>query len=125
MTKGDKIDRILDDLQYELLQGVPIIVEGINDKKALSRLGLHGEIMTLSKTTLSELTQALSQKGVKKAIILTDLDPFGNKAAEKLKNFFLNEAIQPDLSYREKLNKLVGVVQFEDLPKIIEEIREE
>lgn len=116
---NDKVNQLLEDLQEKMNEGIPVVVEGKNDKKALRQIGLEGTIYTLSSTSMNGLAEVISRKN-KKVIILTDLDDFGEKAAKKLRDFFLNEAVKPNLVFRTRFRKLLGVTCFEDMPTLLE-----
>ncbi len=117
---NEKIDKLLTDLQHEMDEGIPIIVEGRNDVKALHEAGINGKIFTLSSTSMNELAEKIARKN-SEVIILTDFDDFGKKAAEKLKDFFLNEAVKPNMAYRKRFKRLLGITYFEDLPTLLEQ----
>ncbi|MCD4740721.1 toprim domain-containing protein [archaeon] len=117
---NEKIQKLLTDLQHEMSEGIPVIVEGKNDKKALKCAGLNGKIHTLSSTSMHELAEKISRTN-SQVIILTDLDDFGETAAQKLKDLFLNEAVKTDLTYRKKFKHIIGVRCFEDMPTLLEQ----
>jgi 5S rRNA maturation endonuclease (ribonuclease M5) len=117
---NEKIDRLLNDLQHALDEGIPVVVEGKNDEKALREAGLHGKMFTLSSSSMNELTEEIAREH-SEVIILTDFDDFGERAAKKLKDFFLNEAVHPDMDFRKRFKSLLGVVAFEDLPTLLEQ----
>jgi 5S rRNA maturation endonuclease (ribonuclease M5) len=115
---NEKIEKLLMDLQDELEEGKPLIVEGRKDKKALKAIGLKGEFHTLSSTSMTELAEKISRRH-KEVIILTDLDDFGEKAAKKLKDLFFNESVKANTSFRKRFQRLLGVLEFEDLPTLL------
>ena len=117
---NQKVERLLADLQHELAEGTPVVVEGIKDIKAFQDVGVEGKFFRLSSSSMSELAERISSK---KVIILTDFDRFGESAAKKLKDFFLNEDVKPDLSFRKRFRRLLGVVHFEQLPTLLAQER--
>jgi len=117
---NEKIDHLLTDLQNAMDEGIPVVVEGKNDEKALREAGLHGKMFTLSSSPMNELAETIAREN-RTVIILTDFDDFGERAAKKLKDFFLNEAVHPDMSYRKRFKSLLGVMAFEDLPTLLEQ----
>lgn len=119
---NEKIVKLLTDLQHEMNEGIPVVVEGKRDREALASVGLRGRILTLSSTSMNELVEGVSCS-CREVIILTDLDSFGEKAAEKLKELFFNEAVKPNLSFRRRFRKLLGLVHFEDLPSLLNQER--
>ncbi len=114
-----KVERLLSDLQDALDHGAIAVVEGPSDEKALRSLGVRGNIAQLSRKPYSELAEGIAGKA-SKAIILTDFDRYGEKAAKGLRNSFSNECIAADLSFRARLKALLGYVELEDIPSLIE-----
>ena len=119
VEKTDKIRRLLEDLQDAMDKGIPVVVEGPGDAKALVGLGLDGKVVTLSKKPVADIVQHLSQE-TKEVIILTDFDTYGVTAAKKLREFFTNECVQVNLSFRTRFKKLLDFVEFEDVPTLVE-----
>ena len=120
VEKAEKLERLLSDLQYALDHGAIAIVEGPNDEKALRALGITGKAAQLSKKSYSELAEELAGN-TSEAIILTDFDTYGIKAARKLRDSFSNECIKTNLSFRTRFRKLLGYVELEDMPSLIKE----
>ena len=81
-----------------------IIVEGLNDKKALISLGILGQRIMHLDTELYLFAEKIS-KLTKKAIILTDLDKEGKKLYRKLKSFLTKNGVEVDNYFREFLFK--------------------
>ena len=117
---NEKIDKLLTDLQHEMDEGIPVIVEGRKDLKALHAAGLDGKIFKLSSTPMHEIAEKIAREN-SEVIILTDFDDFGQKAADKLRDFFLNEAVKPNMAYRKRFKRLLGIVYFEDLHTLLEQ----
>jgi len=115
---NEKVTKLLSDLQLDMDEGIPVVVEGKNDRSALRQSGLDGLVLTLSSTSMNELVEKIACS-CREAIILTDFDSFGEKAAKKLKDLFFNEAVRPNLSYRKRFRKILGLVHFEDLPSLL------
>ena len=115
---NEKIVKLLTDLQYEMNESIAVVVEGKKDHEDLTSTGLKGRILTLSSISMNELVEGISCS-CKEVIILTDFDSFGEKAAEKLRELFFNEAVKPNLSFRRRFRKLLGLVHFEDLPSLL------
>ena len=119
VDKREKLERLLSDLQHSLDEGAKAVVEGPNDEKALRALGITGKAKQLSRKTFSELAEEIAGE-CSEAIILTDFDSYGNKAAKGLKDSFLNECLKVDLTFRERFKKLLGYTEFEDIPSLWE-----
>ena len=114
----EKLEKLLSDLQYAIDNNAIVVVEGPNDEKALRALGIHGKVAQLSKKPYSELAEELV--GItNEAIILTDFDNYGKKAAVKLRDSFSNECIKVDTTFRKRFKKLFDYVEFEDIPSLI------
>lgn len=117
---NEKINKLLTDLQHDMDEGIPVVVEGRKDREALETAGIHGKMFTLSSTQMNVLAEKIAREN-REVIILTDLDDFGQKAAKRLKDFFLNEAVRPNMAYRKRFKRLLGVLYFEDLPTLLEQ----
>jgi len=120
VEKAEKLERLLSDLQYALDHGAIAVVEGPNDEKALRALGITGKAAQLSKKSYSELAEELAGKAGE-AIILTDFDTYGKKAARGLRESFSNECVKANLTFRSRFRKLLGYAEFEDVPSLIKE----
>ncbi len=116
----EAVEKLFLDLKAEIDDGTPILVEGPEDEKALRHLGIDGRFVRLSKVPYHEIAAQLSAEGVRKIIILTDFDDYGEQSARKLKGFFLNESIQADVSFRKRFKALTGLVEFQYLPALLE-----
>ncbi len=116
----EAVDKLFLDLKAEIEDGTPILVEGPEDEKALRLLGCDARFIRLSKVPYHEIAAQLSAEGIRRIIILTDLDDYGEQSARKLKGFFLNESIQADVSFRKRFKALTGVVEFQYLPSLLE-----
>lgn len=117
--KSDKLNRLLDDLRHAIAQGAIVVVEGPNDEKALRAFGISGRIEQLSKKPITDLVQRLSRE-CKEVIILTDFDTYGQRAARMLRDSFLNECVNANMSFRTRFKKLLGYTHFEDTPTLFE-----
>jgi 5S rRNA maturation endonuclease (ribonuclease M5) len=116
----EAVDKLFRDLRVALEDGAPAIVEGPNDESALRSLGFEGRFVRLSAMSYSELAETLAREGVRRVIVLTDFDKYGEQCARKLRDAFLNESIHPDLIIRKRFKALTGVVEFENLPSLLE-----
>jgi 5S rRNA maturation endonuclease (ribonuclease M5) len=121
MQKLERFDRTLERLRQES-EGIPIIVEGYHDVAALGKMGIEKNVHTLSRTPLHEIAHEL--KNHREVILLTDNDAYGKKATRKLKDFFLNEGVHPNLRFRYELMRL-GLDCTENLVQRREEIEKE
>ena len=118
MKKAKSREIILDLINKikEKYQDILIIVEGINDKKALELLGLEN-IFVLKKGNLFEAIEKIINSGVKKCMILTDFDSEGKKLYSMLKRELVKNGIKIDdklrkLLMKEKLSHIEGLSTF-------------
>ena len=105
---------LLEKLRGEAADGIPIVVEGINDEKALKGLGVSGTIVKLKgKYSLNQIAEQLASK-FKRAIILTDADYEGRKLAAQISKLLEQYGAHPDLRYL-KMTRLLGKTAVEQL----------
>ncbi len=84
-----------------------VVVEGERDRRSVRRLGWTGPVLAVhGGRTLSSTAHRLV-RGREKAIVLTDWDTEGGHLAHRLKEFLEAESIAFDLSYREKLARIL------------------
>jgi 5S rRNA maturation endonuclease (ribonuclease M5) len=121
MQKLESFDRTLERLRQESEKN-PIVVEGYRDVEALGELGIEKNVHTLSRKPLHEIAHELRHH--KEVILLTDNDVYGKKVTRKLKDFFLNEGIHPNLRFRYEFMRL-GLDCTENLVSRREEIEKE
>jgi 5S rRNA maturation endonuclease (ribonuclease M5) len=81
-----------------------IIVEGLNDIRALAALGVPDHKIMALDTELYLFSEKVAERS-KKAIILTDLDNEGKKLYRKLKSFLTKNGVEVDNYFREFLFK--------------------
>ena len=91
---------------------IPIIVEGIKDKKALEKLGLTN-ISTLKKP-LYAVVEAIAKKYTE-CIILTDLDPKGKQLYGRLSKDLQKHGVKINNKLRNFLIKNTSVSHIEGL----------
>jgi 5S rRNA maturation endonuclease (ribonuclease M5) len=114
-NNSEKAKKLIRLMVEENLRGVPILVEGINDKKALKKLGVKGEIFIIQGTgrRLYTIAENVSNQS-KRAIILTDPDHEGSRIAGQLADLLESEGVTPDLRFR-KICSLMKVSQVAHL----------
>ena len=84
-----------------------LVVEGERDRTSVRRLGWQGPVLAVhGGRTLSRTAHELAQRRAK-AIVLTDWDAEGGRLAHRLEEFFLAERRTFDLSYRQRLARLL------------------
>lgn len=97
----EKARILLESLIKENQEGIPILVEGITDKKALEALGATGAIFIIQGTgsSLYTLAEKVSNQ-TRRAIILTDPDREGKRIAAQLATILESLGVTPDLRFR-------------------------
>mgnify|MGYP006300143637 CR=1 FL=1 len=103
-------------------KGVPIIVEGKKDVKALRSLGAEGKIIRIKRLkTVFHVIEDLRKK-YDEVIILTDWDSSGSKLYHKVKKACRANSISNDERLRKELIKYVRseIKDVESLPKFIQ-----
>jgi 5S rRNA maturation endonuclease (ribonuclease M5) len=111
-----KIFREFLTLLREKSQKVPVIVEGKNDEKILKRFGIKN-IYTLSGKNYFDLVEELPEN-TEEVILLTDVDPQGEKIFKKLSEVLEKYNIKADGSFRKYLKEL-GIFEVEQLREIV------
>ena len=99
----EEIQKLLDEIRELSVQGVPIIVEGINDSKALRDLDMKGPIMRISGSKKTALNFLEGLSGHKRVVVLTDFDRAGDNLAKFCKKHLQKLSIEPILDPRKKL----------------------
>ena len=102
----------------EEVQNTPIIVEGKNDKRPLSKLGFNN-IYTISGQPLFYVADKISSQH-KSVVILTDFDREGKKKAELLTKFFNSLGTKTLADIRRKFHRLFRVVKIEEMNALVE-----
>ncbi len=101
----------------DFLDGIdfPVIVEGKSDEEALEDFDIKN-IVQLRGRPLYKV--ALSLKGHKEVLVLTDFDREGKKIAAKLNGFLEQFGVVPKNSLRRKIKNIItkkGVSQIENI----------
>jgi len=117
----EQIEELLDELRKYSAEGVPIIVEGLLDKKALRELGVGGDIFQVSgsgRTALNFLEQLPPHQ---QTVILTDFDRAGDELARFCAEHLRRLGTEPIVDLREKLKALLrkDIKDIQSLAKFI------
>jgi len=116
----EEVELALDEL-VELNNSIPVIVEGVKDLRALRKLGLGGDIITLNKgISLSDFADMISEK-YEEAIILSDWDRRGGSLCRRLKEL-LKGRVSYDVRIRQRLSKFAMIKKVEGLPSWLETV---
>ena len=95
-----------------------VIVEGINDKRALQSFGIK-RVKTLSRRALYKVVEEVKDKEV---VMLVDLDNAGKKLYAKLKHEFSQRGVKVDNELRHFLFKKTRLRQIEGLRRFMERL---
>ena len=101
--------------------GAPIMVEGKRDKEALERIGVKNRIFLINMTP-DKLSKRIS-KVADKAVILTDFDETGEKLCKRVEEALYSYNVLPNTEVRRKLRHLLGVYNFEEIDRRMEEFK--
>lgn len=116
----EEVELALDEL-VELNNTIPVIVEGVKDRRALRSLGLTGKIITINKgISLSDLADQVSEQ-YDEVIILSDWDRRGGSLCRRLKEL-LKGRVTYDVRLRQRLSKYAMIKKVEGLPSWLETI---
>jgi 2,5-diamino-6-(ribosylamino)-4(3H)-pyrimidinone 5'-phosphate reductase len=107
--KLEKIQKLLERLAMESAKGIPIIVEGPNDEKALRELGINGEIIP-AKTFKSfiHIISEIEERGQKEVILLMDFDRRGKEWTKRLMQNLERMRTKPNMLFWNSLLNLAG-----------------
>ena len=116
----EEVELALDEL-VELNNSIPVIVEGVKDRRALQKLGLTGKTITLNKgISLSDFADMISET-YDEVIILSDWDRRGGTLCRRLKEL-LKGRVSYDVRIRQRLSKFAMIKKVEGLPSWLETV---
>lgn len=116
----EEVELALDELVVAN-NAVPVIVEGIKDRRALQKLGLTGKIITINKgMSLSDFSDWISER-YDEVILLTDWDRRGGSLCRRLKEL-LKGRVKYDISFRQRFSTHAMIKKVEGLPSWLETI---
>jgi 2,5-diamino-6-(ribosylamino)-4(3H)-pyrimidinone 5'-phosphate reductase len=107
--KLEKIQKLLQRLSTESAKGIPIIVEGLNDEKALRGLCITGEIIQ-AKTFKSfiHIISEIEEREQKEVVLLMDFDRRGREWTRRLMQNLERMRIKPNTLFWNGLLNLAG-----------------
>jgi 5S rRNA maturation endonuclease (ribonuclease M5) len=103
----EQVEELLDELRECSSGGVPILVEGVDDERALRKLDVKEKIFRISSGSKTLLNFLESLAGFEQIIILTDFDRAGDKLAEFCAEHLRRLGVEPITDIREKLKALL------------------
>ena len=110
MNEQDQLMNFIEKIREE---GTIVLVEGINDYKAMSSLGIEKIIMVKNKPLYKIVDQVVSE--YRKAVILTDLDKEGKKLFSVLRHQLCQKGVIIDNALRNFLFSSTKIRQIEGL----------
>lgn len=128
MSSRDNLENLMKSLSYlkEENRGIPIIVEGRNDIRALRRLGFNGEIIQLPRNlTLENFCRLLSQR-YNNVILLMDWDTKGRRNILILTKYLRHYGVSVNIDFWKLCFSLASrMSNVEGLPAAFEAIEAE
>jgi len=103
----EQVEELLDELREFSSDGVPILVEGANDERALRKLNVKAKIFRISGGSKTLLNFLENLTGFEQIIILTDFDRAGDKLAKFCAEHLRRLGVKPIADIREKLKALL------------------
>ena len=120
------IEEVLNEIDL-MPDGMIIMVEGMNDKKALTSLGIRkGMIAVQSEGGPLRAAEEVHRRNAS-AIILTDWDSKGGTIAEELKRNLSSLSVRYDTTARDRLERLCvkDIKDVESLPALCRRLMSE
>jgi 5S rRNA maturation endonuclease (ribonuclease M5) len=112
----ERIEELLSELSDYSERGAIIIVEGKRDILSLKKLGIEADFELATRYSLFNFSERIAKLG-REVIILTDWDRRGDLLAIKLKEYFNNFGLNPELQIRNKL-KLISQKEIKDIESL-------
>lgn len=103
----EQVEGLLDELRECAADGVPILVEGVDDERALRKLDVKGRILRVSSGSKTLLNFLEGLVGFERIIVLTDFDRAGDKLAKFCAKHLQRLGVRPVVEFREKLKALL------------------
>lgn len=115
-----KLSCIIEELKICAEQGIPILIEGKKDEKALKELGISGNFIKVSGSGLKQFEIAeLAIKSSSSVVILTDFDKKGIELAKRLAEDIQTLGCYPNLEIRRRIMGITRkfIKDIESLPR--------
>ncbi|MBS3055429.1 MAG: toprim domain-containing protein [Candidatus Aenigmarchaeota archaeon] len=107
-------------MKFDLIRkfsGVPIIVEGKNDKIALTNFGFEN-VFDISGNSLHKFTDFIETLGKKSVTVLTDFDAEGESKNSRLIKLLESSDIIVDKSLRRKFKNSFKIHKIEEMKSL-------
>jgi len=123
----EKINKVIERLKTQSVRGIPIVVEGRNDVKALHRLGIIGDIILAKSSGKSflDVISEIEQRKSREVVLLFDFDRAGKEWTRRTSNCLEGMKITPNLVFWKMFLGLVGhdVKDIEGLATYLENLK--
>jgi 5S rRNA maturation endonuclease (ribonuclease M5) len=108
--KAEYVSQLIEELAVEVERGIPVIVEGRKDEKALRKLAVNGLIICVKncRRNLADIVFEIEEKGFREVILLMDFDRRGKEWTKRLNEYFERAKIKSNLRFWRQLRGLVG-----------------
>ncbi|NYB51241.1 MAG: hypothetical protein HVN35_01565 [Methanobacteriaceae archaeon] len=119
-----KLFNIIEELKICGDQGIPVLIEGKKDEKALKELGVNGNFIKVSGSGLKLFEIAEVAALSPRVVILTDFDRKGNQLAKRLSEDIQSLGSHPDLRFRRIIMGITRrfIKDIESLPRHMEQL---
>ncbi len=122
----DEIQRLLTYLIDEAANGIPILVEGLNDKLCLEEIGVKGKFL-FAKTSGKSILDVLKEVETcnKEVILLLDFDKRGREMTYRLIENLQSYHIKANIIFWKNISSIVGreVKDIEGLSTYIQTLK--
>jgi 5S rRNA maturation endonuclease (ribonuclease M5) len=124
----EKIQLVIAKLAEEVAKGMPVVVEGKNDERALTDLGVNGEVLMLKtggKSFLQFITE-IEESNAREVLLLLDFDRRGEEATAHLKRELERLRIKVNTKFWAELRALVNrdIQCIESLPSYLATVQQ-
>jgi 5S rRNA maturation endonuclease (ribonuclease M5) len=120
-----RLSNLIEELKIFGEQGIPVLIEGQKDEKALKDLGVNGNFIKVSGSGLKlfEIAEIAAQSAPR-VIILTDFDRKGNELAKRLSEDIQSLGSHPDLLLRRIIMGITRryIKDIQSLPRHMEQL---
>ncbi|MDP3066000.1 MAG: toprim domain-containing protein [Methanobacteriaceae archaeon] len=113
------MSNIIEELKIQAKEGIPLLVEGKKDERALGELGIQGNFIKVSGSGLKLFEIAEIAAESPRVVILTDFDRKGSELAQRLADDIQGLGCHPDLLFRKKIMAITNryIKDIESLPR--------
>jgi 5S rRNA maturation endonuclease (ribonuclease M5) len=120
-----RLSSLIEELKIYGEQGIPVLIEGQKDERALRELGINGNFIKVSGSGLKlfEIAEMAAQSA-SRVVILTDFDRKGNELAKRLSEDIQSLGSHPDLRLRRMIMGMTRryIKDIESLPRHMEQL---